>query len=135
MQTMPECFDLVQKFKRNKEEWNDLARIVAERVAGIAKHVGSEPSPDLEDSLRSLSRCAGRCLIKCRLNSARLLGSINDEVQQMQMRGRVTRALSVQADKEKIASFYTRMKNELDTLSVRSDSRSLQSHSLRNSFS
>jgi hypothetical protein len=36
----------------------------------------------------------------------------------MQSRSKVTRALSVQADKEKIASFYERMKNELDTLSV-----------------
>ena len=54
------------------------------------------------------------------LISSRVLDSITEEVIKMQSRSRVTRALSVQADKEKIAGFYTRMKNELDTLSVSS---------------
>jgi hypothetical protein len=48
----------MQKFRKNKEEWDDLGRIVAERVTGIAKHIGNDPSPDLADSLKSLNRRA-----------------------------------------------------------------------------
>jgi hypothetical protein len=109
----------MQKFRANKEEWNDLARIVAERVSGIAKHVGPDPSQDLRDSLENLNRCAHICSYSMSPNiDPRLLEQITEEVQRMQSRNRVTRALSVQADKEKIASFHARMKNELDTLSV-----------------
>ena len=46
----------VQQFKTNKNEWNDLASLITERVASIAQQVGSQPPPDLVSNIEKLNR-------------------------------------------------------------------------------
>ena len=46
----------VQQFKTNKKEWNNLASLITERVASIAKQAGSHPPPDLVTNIDKLNR-------------------------------------------------------------------------------
>jgi len=113
--------DTVSKFKHNREEWNELGRITAARAAGIAKYFGDDPPSDVYGSIESLNI---------------VLGQITAEVQKMQQpRLGFLRVISVNSEKEKINSFYTRMTRELDTFNLYANAAILKMEADRNSES
>jgi len=95
--------DTVKNVKRNRKDWLELARVVAERVASIGRNAGDYPPPSLSAALENINK---------------LLGEITAEIVILQGRSNLKKVFSMHSDKEKMATFYGLMKTEIDTLTV-----------------
>lgn len=111
----------LQSFKRNKEDWLNLARVVAERVASIGRYAGDYPPPSLSAALENINKydyIFSRLPLEIHTRLIRLLGEITAEIVNLQGRSNLRRIFSMNSDKEKMATFYGLMKTEIDTLTV-----------------